>query len=91
MTDELKNELQGMDDEITELNDEALDTIAGGLIYHDPGDSSAHRKEAYYVLNDNGDILMRLDDMGKAKHWAKNLRESQRVITTEEFKRLRRG
>ena len=89
MTDEQKKDFQDMDG-IFEVGDEDLENIAGGLVYHDKGDPTAHRREAYYVLNNDGDIIMRLDDLGKAKHWAKNLREDQRLINTDEFERLRR-
>lgn len=91
MNDEKRNELTEMDAfEGAELSDDMLDSIAGGLIYHDPGDASANRKEAFYVLNDDGDIIMKVGDIGKAKHWATNLHESTRVISTAEFEKLRR-
>ena len=92
MNDEQKKELQEMAfAEGVELSDEVLDSIAGGYVYHDAGDPAAHRKEAFYVLDDSGDIIMRLDDVGAAKHWASNLRTSKRVLTTEEFEQLRKG
>ena len=76
--------------EVTELNDEILEGVAGGFVYHDRGDAAAHRQEAYYVLDDGGDIIMKLDDVSKAKHWAGNLRTNQRLITAEEFDKLRK-
>lgn len=77
--------------DISELSDDLLDSIAGGYVYHDEGDPAAHRKEAFYVLDNKGDIVMRLDDMTKAKHWAGNLRTSQKVINAQEFEQLRKG
>lgn len=73
-----------------ELTDEELDSIAGGFIYHDEGDPLAHRKEAFYVLDAKGKIIMKVDDMSKAKHWAGNLRTSLQTLSTEEFEKLRR-
>lgn len=91
MNDELKKELQELAKAgLVELSDDQLDDVAGGYVYHDAGDPAAHRNEAYYVLDDSGEIIMRLDDVGVAKHWASNLRTSQRLITTEEFEQLRR-
>ena len=91
MDDEKKKVLQEMADaEIVELSDDVLDSIAGGYVYHDVGDSSAHRQEAYYVVDDSGEIVMRLDDVGVAKHWAGNLRTSQRLISADEFAQLRK-
>ena len=46
-----------------ELDDETLDSIAGGYVFHDKGDAAAHRKEAFYVLDAKGDVILRLDDM----------------------------
>ncbi|MDO4400988.1 MAG: hypothetical protein Q4D27_08590 [Coriobacteriia bacterium] len=74
-----------------ELSDELLDSIAGGYVYHDEGDPAAHRREAFYVLDDKGEIVMRFDDVSKAKHWANNLRTSQNLITTEQFEQLRKN
>lgn len=91
MNDDLKKELEELAaTECAELSDDVLDSIAGGYVYHDAGDPATHRKEAYYVLDDSGDVIMRLDDLGTAKHWAGNLRTSQKLISTEEFEQLRR-
>ncbi|MBQ6651095.1 MAG: hypothetical protein IJM67_07585 [Atopobiaceae bacterium] len=73
-----------------ELSDEMLDAIAGGYIYHDEGDPAAHRKEAFYVLDGNGTVVMRLDNVTSARHWAGNLRTSADFLTPEQFERLRR-
>lgn len=90
MDDEQKKELaELLATDGVELSDEVLDSIAGGYVFHDPGDPSAHRNEAYYVVDAAGEIVMRLDDFGAAKHWAGNLRTSQRLITAEEFAKLR--
>ena len=92
MNDEQKKELKEMAfADGVELSDDELDRIVGGYVYHDAGDPAAHRKEAFYVLDDSGDIIMRLDDMGAAKHWANNLRTSTKVLTAEEFAQLRKG
>jgi len=88
MSDELKNEKPDLTDGV-ELNDEALDSVAGGFIYHDAGDAAAHRKEAFYVIDDAGNIVMRLDNAASAKHWANNLRTSQKLISAAEFEALR--
>ena len=77
-------------DEGFELNDDMLDAIAGGYIYHDEGDAAAHRSESYYVLDSTGRIVMRLDSMPKAEHWAENLRTSTRVLNADEFEKIRR-
>ena len=91
MNDELKKELQDMAGaEGIELSDEDLEGIAGGYIYHDEGDASAHRREAFYVLDDDGRVVMRLDNAESAKHWAGNLRTSAKLISADEFERLRR-
>ena len=91
MKGEKASELGKLDaDNVNELDDEALDDIAGGYVYHDAGDPSAHRREAFYVVDDSGDIVMRLDDLGAAKHWAGNLRTSQKVITADEYERIRK-
>ena len=90
MDDEKKVFQEMADAEIVELSDDVLDSIAGGYVYHDAGDSAAHRQEAYYVVDDAGKIVMRLDDVGVAKHWAGNLRTSQRLISADEFEQLRR-
>ena len=87
MSDELKNEMQ----DGVELSDDTLDEIAGGFLYHDKGDAAAHRKEAFYVIDDNGKIVMRLDNEASAKHWANNLRTSQTLISADEFEKLRKG
>ena len=89
--DDKKDTLRGIEEfDGAELSDELLDSVAGGYVYHDQGDASAHRKEAFYVLDDTGNIIMKLNDVGAAKHWAGNLRTSKKVLTTEEFERLRR-
>ena len=72
------------------LTDEMLDAIAGGYIYHDEGDPAAHRKEAFYVLDNSGTVVMRLDNAASAKHWAGNLRTSAQMLTADEFERMRR-
>ncbi len=91
MNDEMKRDLQELaDTEGIELSDEALDAIAGGYIYHDEGDAAAHRREAYYVLDDSGRVVMRLDSLAKAEHWAGNLRTSAQMLTADEFERMRR-
>lgn len=90
MNDELK---KGLDEAATagvELSDEDLEGVAGGVIYHDPGNAAAHRREAYYVLDDAGQVVMRFDNQAKAEHWAANLRTSPTLISAEEFERLRR-
>ena len=92
MNDEQKKEfLELAATEGVELSDEDLDSITGGYVYHDAGDAASHRKEAYYVLDDSGKVIMRLNDMGAAKHWANNLRTSPRLISTDEFEQLRRA
>lgn len=73
-----------------ELTDEMLDAIAGGYIYHDEGDPAAHRKEAFYVLDNSGTVIMRLDNAASAKHWAGNLRTTADFLTPEQFEKLRR-
>jgi hypothetical protein len=73
-----------------ELTDEMLDAIAGGYIYHDEGDPAAHRKEAFYVLDNSGTVVMRLDNAASAKHWAGNLRTSKKILNADEFETLRR-
>ena len=65
MTDELE---KGLGNGFNELDDEVLDSIAGGFIYHDAGDPAAHRKETFYVLDDTGNIILRFEDVGTAKH-----------------------
>lgn len=87
MTDELKN-AESFDDESFELSDEALEAVAGGLIYHDAGD--AHRKEAFYVLGESGKVIMRRDTLESAQHWAGNLHESTKILTADEFEALRK-
>lgn len=90
MNDELSKELSSLAaDDVVELSDELLDSIAGGYIYHDKGDATAHRKEAFYVLDSKGKIIMKLGDIAKAEHWAGNLRTSLHTLTTEEFEKLR--
>ena len=90
MNDEQKKELVSTDDlDGVELSDEALDQISGGFVYHDVGDPKAHRREAFYVLDNAGKVVLRFDDMAKAKHWADNLRTDQRVINADEFNKLR--
>lgn len=92
MSDKRENEMMDTAiDEAVELSDEMLDDIAGGFVYHDRGDADAHRKEAYYVIDDGGNIVMRVDDVSKAKHWAENLRVNQRMITAKEFEQLRKN
>ena len=92
VSDELKKDLEEMAvvDGI-ELSDEVLDAIVGGYIYHDEGDLSAHRKEAYYVLDDKGQVVMRLDSLSSAEHWAGNLRTSAKLINADEFEKMRRS
>lgn len=92
MSDDKKmRELQEMADaEGIELTDEQLDSVAGGFIYHDEGDATAHRREAYYVVDDDENVVMRLDTLAKAEHWAKNLRTNTKLLTAEEFERIRR-
>ena len=91
MDDELAKELQELaNTEDVELSDEVLDEIAGGFIYHDSGDPEAHRREAYYVIDDKGKIVMRVDDIGTAKHWADNIRTNQRMLAAEQFLSLRK-
>ena len=91
MNDELKKELQEMaDTEGIELSDDELDGVAGGYIYHDEGDAAAHRKEAFYVLDDAGEVVMRLDSLERAEHWAQNLRTSSRILSADEFEKMRR-
>ena len=91
MTDEQRKEMMdaAAADGI-ELSDDDRDNIAGGFVFHDEGDPAAHRQEAFYVLNDSGEIIMRLDDVGRAKHWAQNLRTSQKLISADEFEKLRK-
>ena len=92
MNDEQKREmLNAAAADGIELSDVVLDNIAGGFVYHDKGDPVAHRREAFYVLDKNGDIIMKLDDVAKAKHWADNLRMSQRMLSADEFEKLRRS
>ena len=92
MGDELKKELQEMAAvDGVELSDDALDAIVGGYIYHDEGDVSAHRREAYYVVDDKGQVVMRLDDLKAAEHWAGNLRTSTKFLTADEFKKMRQS
>ncbi|MBE6479382.1 MAG: hypothetical protein E7Z98_02565 [Olsenella sp.] len=92
MNEEQKRETMEMAEaEGIELTDEMLDAIAGGYIYHDTGDPATHRKEAYYVLDDKGTVVMRLDNLARAEHWAGNLRTSADLLTPEEFERMRRG
>ena len=92
MDDELKKELEEVAavDGAT-LTDEELEAIAGGVIYHDEGDAAAHRREAYYVLDDDGQVVMRLDSLDKANHWAQNLRTSAKLISADEFEKMRRN
>jgi hypothetical protein len=92
MSDDKKmRELQEMADaEGIELTDEQLDSVAGGFIYHDEGDVTARRREAYYVVDDDENVVMRLDTLAKAEHWAKNLRTNTKLLTAEEFERIRR-
>ena len=91
MNEEQKKEFQELAaTEGVELSDDALDSIVGGYVYHDAGDPQSHREEAYYVLDDTGEIILRFGDVGAAKHWASNLRASPRIIDTNEFEQLRR-
>ena len=91
MSDELKKNLAEMAAaEGVELNDDELAAIAGGAIYQDAGDLSAHRKEAYYVVDDAGEVVMRLDSVAKAKHWAQNLRTSTQLLTADEVEQIRK-
>ena len=89
--DKKLRELQEMADaEGIELTDEQLESVAGGFIYHDEGDVAARRREAYYVVDDDENVVMRLDNLAKAEHWAKNLRTNSKLLTAEEFERIRR-
>lgn len=89
--DKKLRELQEMADaEGIELTDEQLESVAGGFIYHDEGDATARRREAYYVVDDDENVVMRLDTLAKAEHWAKNLRTNTKLLTAEEFERIRR-
>lgn len=91
MFDEKKKELHEMAAaEGIELTDEELESVAGGFIYHDEGDAAAHRREAYYVVDDNENVVMRLDSLAKAEHWAGNLKTNTTLLTAEEFNRIRR-
>ena len=90
MDDKMK-ELQDMAAaEGVELSDDDLDGIAGGYIYHDEGDMAAHRREAFYVVDDAGHVVMRLDSQAKAEHWAGNLRTNTTLLSAEGFERIRR-
>ena len=90
MSDNLDKGIPDMTDaEFGELSDEMLDSVAGGYIYHDAGDSAQHRKEYFYVVDDKGKIVMRLDNLKSAQHWADNLRTSQRIIDAKELEQLR--
>lgn len=92
MDDEQKRELRELAaSEGVELSDEDLDCIAGGYIYHDEGDPTAHRREAFYVVDDAGRVVMRFDNLAKAEHWAGNLRTSTKLLTPEEFEKMRRN
>ena len=89
--DKKLRELQEMADaEGIDLTDEQLESVAGGFIYHDEGDVAARRREAYYVVDDDENVVMRLDTLAKAEHWAKNLRTNSKLLTAEEFERIRR-
>ena len=91
MSDDQKKNLQEMAaDEGFELSDDELDGVAGGYIYHDEGDAAAHRREGFYVVDDAGHVVMRLDSMAKAEHWAANLRTNTQLLTAEEFEQMRR-
>ena len=91
MNDELNKDLQELaNTEGVELSDDVLDAIAGGYIYHDEGDAAAHRREAYYVLDDDGRVVMRLDSLSRAEHWAGNLRTNAQMLTADEFLRMRK-
>lgn len=91
MSDEQKQDLmEAAAADGVELSDEDLDSIAGGYVYHDAGDPAAHRREAYYVLDKSGEIIVRLDDAAKATHWASNLRTSTRMLSDDEFNKLRK-
>ncbi len=92
MNDKLKKELLELaGDTGIELSDEALDGIAGGYLYHDEGDAATHRKEAFYVIDNKGKIVMRVDDANTANHWASNLRTTQEFLTKDEFDKLRKA
>lgn len=89
--DEKSKELQEMAAEMgVELSDEQLEGIAGGYIYHDEGSAAAHRREAFYVVDDAGKVVMRLDSRAKAEHWAGNLRTNTTLLSSEEFEKIRR-
>lgn len=89
--DDKQKKLQEMAaEEGVELTDDQLDGIAGGFIYHDEGDVKAHRRESFYVVDDAGQVVMRLDSMDKAEHWANNLRTNTKLLSAEEFEKMRR-
>lgn len=88
--DDTQKKALDMADEAFELTDDELDSIAGGYIYHDEGDPKAHRREAYYVVDDAGEVVMRLDSLERAEHWAGNLRTSTKLLTPEEFAAMRK-
>ena len=92
MNDKLEKDLMNAADaDGIELSDDFLDSIAGGYVFHDAGDPSAHRREGFYVVDNKGDIVMRFDDEAKAKHWATNLRTSQNLISAEQLSQLRKS
>lgn len=77
-------------DDFTEISDEVLDAVAGGYLYHDPGDATTHRKERFYILDSTGNIIMKTSDEERAKHWLNNLQLNQMELTATEFDRLRK-
>ena len=90
MSDEQNRNMQDPEfDDGIELTDEELDRITGGYIYHDEGDPLTHRKESVYILDSSGKVVMRLEDVAKAQHWASNLRVSLTPLTAEEFIKVR--
>ena len=69
--DDKQKKLQEMAaEEGVELTDAQLDGIAGGSIYHDEGDVKAHRLESFYVVDDAGQVVMRLDTQKSSRRCA---------------------
>ena len=42
------------------------------------------------VLDDDGRVVMRLDSLSRAEHWAGNLRTNAQMLTADEFLRMRK-
>jgi hypothetical protein len=87
MSDE-KQDVQEMADGV-ELSDDELEGVAGVEIYRDAG--GAHTGAAFYVLDEDGNLLVTRPTLKSAIHWADNLQESTRVLTPGEFKKMREG